>query len=171
MSALLVERPSLAQTGLEFPTAVVGDCTELAQITELTQRTFPFSLLTSGWRDEEPKQTTRVVALFLGALHGSIFTSQFLHYHKDQQVRSFEITSLQSNLSLLGSTEGSLTSQNSRLGHCVFIGTVASPLRSLKVPALLSYTRLFCFVLFPVICLTEGTAKVQPLAPTLIVLV
>lgn len=169
-----MERPSLAQTGLEFPTAVVGDCTELAQRTKLTQLclgTFPFSLLTSGWRDGEPKQTSRVVALFLGASHGSFFTSQFLHYHKDQQLRSFEITSLQSNLSLLGSTEGSLTSQNSRLGHCVFIGTVASPLRSLKVPALLSYTHLFCFVLFPVICLTEGTANVQPLAPTLIVLV
>lgn len=45
------------------------------------------------------------VALFLGVLHGSIFTSQFLHYHKQQQLWSFEITSLWSKLSFLGSRQ------------------------------------------------------------------
>lgn len=83
------------------------DCIELAGTENqglLHSRTFPFSLLTSGGYNEEPKQITRVVALFLGALHGSICTSQFLHYHRTSN-SSFEITSLESHLSLLESRQ------------------------------------------------------------------
>ena len=70
------ERMGLAQTAMD----------------RFTQGPFPgFSLL--GILGNQNKQL-ELVALFLGALHGSIFTFQLLHYHKQQQLWSFEITSL-----------------------------------------------------------------------------
>lgn len=96
MSALSEERHLLTKAGLEFPRAVVGDCIELAQRTKYCHSLEPFPFpcwpLICVMRNQN--RQLEFVTLFLGALCDPIFTFQFLHYHKYQQLWSFEITSL-----------------------------------------------------------------------------